>query len=132
MDELTSDSTQSEISTRVKCILRSFFVNAWQSEAYNQNKKFGEQRCQTSKRQTDTLLDRTGAPAFAWLIEMWCVCIVINHTYDATIKTCFWTLQQVLPVTCKLFLHWISGNLFSLTLKTLIFLMIVLKREKFL
>ena len=70
MDELTSDSTQSEISTRVKYILRSVFIDDWQSEAYDRNQKFGEQRCQTRKRQTNALLDRTSAPAFAWLIEM--------------------------------------------------------------
>ena len=39
--------------------------------------------CQT----TDcALLDRTGAPKFAWLLAMCYVCFVLNHTYNATIK----------------------------------------------
>ena len=64
MDKLTSDSTQSEISTREKYVLRALFVYEWKSEAYHQHQNFSERRYQTVKRQTNTLLDRTDAPAF--------------------------------------------------------------------
>ena len=49
MDELMSDSTQSEISTRVKDFLRALFIDDWQSEAYHQHQKFYEIRYQTIK-----------------------------------------------------------------------------------
>ena len=64
MDELITDSAYSEIRTRVKDILRSLFIDDWQSEAYNQHQNFAERRCQTIKRHTNTLLDRTYAPPF--------------------------------------------------------------------
>ena len=87
MDKLISDSAQSEISTRVKDILRDLFIDDWQSEAHHQHQNYAEKRHQTVKRQTNTLLDRTGAPSFTWLLAMCYVCFVLNHTYNATIKT---------------------------------------------
>ena len=45
-----------------------------------------ENRYQTIKRQTNTLLDRTGAPPFAWLLAMTYVCFVLNHAYNESIK----------------------------------------------
>ena len=70
MEKLTSDSAQSEISTRVKEILRDLFIDDWKSEAYRQHQNFSERRNQTIKRQINALLDRTGVPAFAWLLVM--------------------------------------------------------------
>ena len=37
MDKLMSDSDQSEISTRVKGILRALFIDDWQLESYHQH-----------------------------------------------------------------------------------------------
>ena len=70
MDKIMSDSTQSEISTRVKHILRALFIDDWQSEAYHQHQNFNERIFQSIKRQTNNLLDRTGAPTIAWLLAM--------------------------------------------------------------
>ena len=64
MDRLTSDSAQSEISTRVKDMLRALFIYKLQLEAYHQHQKYSDRRCQTVKRQTNVLLDRTVAPSF--------------------------------------------------------------------
>ena len=42
MEKLMSDNAQSEISTRLKDILRAFFVDEWKSEAYYQHQYFAE------------------------------------------------------------------------------------------
>ena len=57
MDKLISDSSQSEISNRVKDILRALFIDDWQSEPHCQHQNFAERRYQTVKRQTNTLLE---------------------------------------------------------------------------
>ena len=67
MEKLMSDNAQSEISTRLKDILRAFFVDEWKSEAYYQHQYFAEWRFQTINQQ---LLDATGVPEFAWLLSM--------------------------------------------------------------
>ena len=40
MDELTSDSDQSDVSTRVKDVLRALLIDDWQSESYHQHQNF--------------------------------------------------------------------------------------------
>ena len=76
MDKIISDSTQSEISIKVKDILRALFIDDWKSEAYHQHQHFYERRCQTFKRKNNTLLYRNGAPAFTWLLAMVYVCFL--------------------------------------------------------
>ena len=86
MDKLMLYSAQSEISTRVKDILISLFVDDWKSEAYHQHQKYAERRHKTFKQQTKTLIDRTGAPSSTWLLEMGYVYFVLDQTYNVTIK----------------------------------------------
>ena len=62
IDKLISDSAQSEVSTRVKDILRALFIDDWQSEDYHQHQNYAKRRYKTVKRQTNTLLDITGTP----------------------------------------------------------------------
>ena len=50
MDKLISDSAQSEISTRVKDILRALFIDDWQSEPYHQHQNYAERRYETVQR----------------------------------------------------------------------------------
>ena len=80
MDELVSDSLQPEISIRVKRILRALFSDDWQPEAYHRHQNFAKRRHQIIKRQTNTLLHKTVAPAFVWLLAMRYVFFVLNHT----------------------------------------------------
>ena len=80
MDKLISDSAQVEKSVRVKDILRMYTIQDWQSEAYMQHQNYAERRWQTVKRTTNTLLDRTGAPDYTWLLATEYVCFVLNHT----------------------------------------------------
>ena len=85
MDKLISDRAQVEISKRVHDILRALFIDDWQSEPHRQHQNPAERRIQTVKRRTNTLLDRTGAPAYTWLLAITYVCFVLNFTYNAVI-----------------------------------------------
>ena len=79
MDKLISDRAQVEISNRVQDILRSLFISSWQSEPHQQHQNPAERRYQTVKRYTNTVLNRTSAPAYTWLLCLTYVCFVLNH-----------------------------------------------------
>ena len=80
MDKLISDSAQVEIGKRVKDILRALVIDDWQSEPHYQHQNFAERRYSTIKPMVNKLLDRTGAPAFCWLLALLYVIFVLNHT----------------------------------------------------
>ena len=86
MDSLLSDSAQTEISKKVMTVLRNLFIRCWQSEPYKQQQNPAERRFQTVKHTTNTILDRTGAPAYTWLLCIMYVCYLLNHTYNDTVK----------------------------------------------
>ena len=79
MDKLVSDRAQVEISNRVQDILRAYGIASWQSEPNQQHQNPAEQRYQTVKRFTNTILNRTAAPEFAWLLCVQYVCYVLNR-----------------------------------------------------
>ena len=78
MNKLISDRAQVEISNKVKEALRALFADDWQSEVHHQHQNKAENRCQTVKRLTNVVFNRTGAPACCWLLCMICVCFVLN------------------------------------------------------
>ena len=78
MDKLISDCAQVEISNKVLDILRNLFISDWQSKPYNQHQNPAERRYQDVKRATNILLDRTGAPAYTWLLAITYVCFILN------------------------------------------------------
>ena len=86
MNQLISDSAQVEISNKVQDILRSLFIKSWQSEPHYQHQNPFERRFQTVKRTTNTVLDRTGAPPYTWLLCILYVVFIIIHTFFDTIK----------------------------------------------
>ena len=45
IDKLMPDSAQSEISTRIKDILKIFLIEDWRSESYYQCQNFSDRRC---------------------------------------------------------------------------------------
>ena len=70
MSKLISDYAQVEISNKVKDILRMYHSSSWHSEPYHQNLNPSEW-CYTSiKAWTNTLHNRSGAPANCWLLCM--------------------------------------------------------------
>ena len=79
MTKLISDSAQSEISKKVKDILRAYAISDWQSEPGLQNQNASETRYRTIKEYTNNIMNRTGAPAYCWLLCMMYVCLLLNH-----------------------------------------------------
>lgn len=79
MDKLISDRAQLEISGRVHDFLRSLCIDDWQSEPHHQWQNFAENRWKTVKSYTNNVLNRTGAPAYTWLLCIQWICHVLNH-----------------------------------------------------
>ena len=85
-NQLISDRAQVEISKRVVDILRALIIGSWQSEPDQQHQNFAERRFQTVKTMSNTILDRTGSPAYTWLLCLMYVCFILNHTFEPSIN----------------------------------------------
>ena len=79
MDKLLSDSAKTEISNKVMDILRAYHISNWHSEPYHQNQNPAEWRYKTVKSWTNTVMNRSGAPANCWLLCLIYVCYLLNH-----------------------------------------------------
>ena len=79
MDKLLSDSAKTEISKKDMDILRAYHISNWHSEPYHQNQNPAEWRYGAIKSWTNTVMNRSGAPANCWLLCMIYVCYILNH-----------------------------------------------------
>ena len=79
MEKLLSDSAKTEISKKVMDILRGYPISNWCSEPYHQNQNPAEWRYRKIKSWTNTVMNRSGAPANCWLFCMIYVCYILNH-----------------------------------------------------
>ena len=79
MDKLLSDSAKTEISNKVMDILRAYHISNWHSEPYHQNQNPAEWRYRTIKSWTNTVMNRSGAPANCWLLCLIYVSYLLNH-----------------------------------------------------
>ena len=79
MDKLLSDSAKTEISNNVMDILRAYHISNWHSEPYQGNQNPAEWRYRTIKSWTNTVMNRSGAPANCWLLCLIYVCYLLNH-----------------------------------------------------
>ena len=79
MDKLLSDSAKTEISNKVMDILRAYHISNLLSEPYHQNQNPAEWRYRTIKSWTNTVMNRSGAPANCWLLCLIYVCYLLNH-----------------------------------------------------
>ena len=86
MSKLISDRAQVEISNRVQDILRNYLIKDWRSEPHNQHYNPAERRYQDAKRMANTLLDRAGAPPSLSFLALSYICMILNHTSNASIK----------------------------------------------
>ena len=82
---LVSDNGSVIIAERVKTILRTLCISAWQSEPHQQQQNPAERRFQTVKNTANRILDRVGAPAYTWLLCLQYVCFLLNHTFNSTL-----------------------------------------------
>eukprot|EP00985_Skeletonema_marinoi_P001502 scaffold594_cov173-Skeletonema_marinoi.AAC.1 len=85
MDGLITDRAQSEISRRVKDILRNLFIRDWQSEPHHQNQNIAERYIQELKRHANFIRNRTGAPPEFILMILQYICFIWNRTARRTL-----------------------------------------------
>ena len=91
MDTLISDGGKYEISKRVTDLLRSLFIQDYQSEPYHQHQNKAENHFRLAKRYTNTVMNTSGCTACCWLLCLQYICVVLNHLASPT-------LQGICPV----------------------------------
>jgi hypothetical protein len=78
MDLLISDRAKSEISNKVKQIMRALCIGDWQSEPHHQHQNYAERRYAMIKSKVNKLMNCTGAPAKVCLLCTQYVCYITN------------------------------------------------------
>ena len=91
MDTLISDGGKHEISKRVTDLLRSLFIQDYQSEPCHQHQNKAENCFGLAKRYTNTVMNTSGCPACCWLLCLQYICVVLNLLASPT-------LQGICPV----------------------------------
>ena len=91
MDTLISNGGKYEISKQVTDLLRSLFIQDYQSEPYHQHQNKAENHFGLAKRYTNTVMNTSGCPACCWLLCLQYICVVLNHLASPT-------LQGICPV----------------------------------
>ena len=91
MDTLISDGGKYEISKRVTNLLRSLFIQDYQSEPYHQHQNKAENHFGLAKHYTNTVMNTSGCPACCWLLCLQYICVELNHLASPT-------LQGICPV----------------------------------
>ena len=79
MEKVLSDSAKTEISNKVMDIIRAYYISNWHSDPYHQNQNPAEWRYMTINSWTNTVMNRSGAPANCWLLCLIYVCSQLNH-----------------------------------------------------
>ena len=85
IEKILSDSAKAELSNKVMDILRAYHISNWHSEPYHQNQSHAECRNRTIKAWTNTVMNRSGAPANCWLQFLLYVCYLLNHVACAAL-----------------------------------------------
>ena len=80
MDKLVTDRAQAEISNKVHDILRSLFIDDWQSEPHYHHQLIVERDIQTLKKFVNWTLNWSQAPPEAWFSVFEYVCFIMNRT----------------------------------------------------
>jgi hypothetical protein len=106
--KLISDCAQVEISEPLKQVLRPLHIATWQSELHQQHQQHqnpAKRQYQKIKRLCNTILDRSGAPAYTWLLCLMYVCFLVNHTWcevvdDIPIHMSTGSTNDISPLLC--------------------------------
>jgi hypothetical protein len=103
--KLISDRAQVEISERVKQVLRPLHISTWQSEPHQQHQNPAKCQYQNIKQLCNTILDRSGAPAYTWLLCLMFVCFLLDNTWCQAvddIPICMYTssTNDISPLLC--------------------------------
>jgi hypothetical protein len=103
--KLISNCAQVEISECIKQVLRPLHIATWQSEPHQQHQNPDERQYQNIKRLCNTILDRSGAPAYTWLLCLMYVCFFLNNTWceavdDIPIRMSMGSTNDISPLLC--------------------------------
>ena len=103
--KLISDRAQVEISKKVQEILHTLYIGSWQSEPHHQHQNPAERHYQDVKWMVNTVLGRTGTPAYCWLLCLYYICFVLNNLYSNSLKGtplrhCTGVTNNISPLLC--------------------------------
>ena len=117
MDKLLSYSAKTEISNKVIDILRPYHISNWHSEPYHQNQNPAQWRNRTIKASTNTVMNRSDAPANCWLLCLIYVCYLLNHIACAALdgKIPLFALTGITPDISIIFLFTFDQSVFYAT-----------------
>jgi hypothetical protein len=117
MSQLTSDRALADIGGKVKDI----HIDDWQSEPHHQHENFAERHYSTIKSYTNVIMNRTGAPAYTWLLCLQYVAYIYNHISCKSLGAHLCSFSQVrLPILAS-FCNSLSGRTFSIPTSTVVF-----------
>jgi hypothetical protein len=85
MDKLISDCAHAETSASIKNIIHALIISSWQSEPYQKNQNFAENRYDTIKAATNRVLTQSGAPADCRILDLEYLCHSLNLLASATL-----------------------------------------------
>ena len=80
-----------EISKQVTDLLRSLFIQDYQSQPYHQHQNKAENHFGLARHYTNTVMNTSGCPACCWPLCLQYICVVLNHLASPT-------LQGIYPV----------------------------------
>ena len=86
LDTRIRDGGKYEISKQVTDLLRSLFIQDYQSEPYHQHQNKAENHFGLAKRYTNTVMNTSGCPACCWLLCVQYICVVLNHLASSTLQ----------------------------------------------
>ena len=111
---LLSDNAKAQTSMAVKDLLCQYNIDDMQSELHQQDQNPGERHIQEVKAMTNVMMDRSGAPAYLWLLCMTMCAFIMNwlaheqlgwltpisvalgYIPDVSMILCFFFYQKVL------------------------------------
>jgi hypothetical protein len=105
LDNITQCGAQVEISERTKQVLRPLHIATWQSEPHQQHQNPAKHQYQNIKQLCNTILDRSGALAYTWLLCLMYVCFLLNNTWcevvdDIPIRISTGSTNDISPLLC--------------------------------
>ena len=80
------DGGKYDISKGVTDLLRSLFIQDYQSEPYHQHQNKAENHFGLAKHYTNTVMNTSGCPACCWLLCLQYICVVLNHLASPTLQ----------------------------------------------
>ena len=119
--KLLSDSAKPEISKKVMDNLRAYHISNWHSEPHHQNQNPAEWRYRTIKSWTNTVMNRSGAPANCWLLCMIYECYILNHIASGALNRSIplLVLYGITPdISITYFIHSSNQNFMLLMINT--------------